>query len=73
MENVLFYSFSTCVVIYILMGLIPYIAFGEKGLDYPFVTEVILVNFPAWYNQLTTFLYGVNLVATFTLMAYPAI
>lgn len=38
MEKVLFYSFTTCVVLYILMGLIPYLAFGEDGLILPFVT-----------------------------------
>lgn len=73
MEKVLFYAFSSCLIIYILMGLLPYFAFGADGLTLPFVTEVILVNFHGWYNQLTNVLYGVNLVATFTLMAYPAI
>ena len=50
MERILLFAFSTCLVLYILMGTIPYFAFGKDGLNYPFITEVILVNFDEWYN-----------------------
>ena len=59
--------------IYIIMGLIPYFAYGEEGLSAPFISQTIAAVYPNLWNQIVNVLYAVALVPTYVLIVNPAV
>lgn len=60
--------------IYVIMGIVPYLAYGEDGLTKPFVSETIAFYYPDnQWPKIVNILYALSLIPTYLLNINPAV